>query len=67
MNTLTNIWNSFLENKIYIDLVFLVSFLFATYLLLHYALVKFIMYLAGCWVVGGKLGELSYWLAKKFK
>ena len=67
MNPLINIWNAFLEQKIYIGLVILVCCIVAMYFLLHYAAVKFAMYLVGCWVVGVKLGSLSYWLAKKLK
>lgn len=67
MNTVKSLWNLALEHKIYIDLVLLSAFCFGVFFLLQYAAVKFAMYLVGCWVVGGKLGSLSYWLAKKLK
>ena len=67
MNNLKKLWNIFLEKKAYIDLAFLVFAIFFVFVLLHFTIFKFATYVYGCWCLGGKLGQLSYWLSNKLK
>lgn len=67
MNTLKDLWKTFLENRLYIDVTIMIIGLVIVYFLLYLTAIQFVVYLLGCWHLGGYVGTLTFWLGSKFK